>query len=363
MPFLVASAAYFGARSLVLHRFGTELARHTWKEVLFTGLDLLRFYAMKLLFPVHLSPFYGNSVFGSLTIKILVTALFVVALIALALRISIQREPLVALASSLIVLPLIPALVGVRIFRDGDLAHDRYLYLPSVGLCLLVGLLFKYLWTRPGSRRWLVGGVAGVLLVVLLGLNLSQQRFYHDDEAFYKRGLEVAPNNTLVAGFLGSYYFRQGKFDLGVQQFRHTYEVSPDNPDVSYRYARALFEAGKFDEAEPLLSKLSGETAIPEPRQSVLKVALGQTQIRLNKLSAAQATLEPLLATNDNLRELHRTLGTLYEMEGRLYDASHEYEREYQVSGDLQAHRRAIILAQRRPDKAERPAQMPSVSP
>jgi tetratricopeptide (TPR) repeat protein len=334
---------------LILHRFGTEIARHSWKEVLLTDIDLVRFYAIKLLFPIHLSPFYSNPVIASPSIKICTTALFGAAIIALALWIGLRREPIVALAMSLILLPLLPVLVGVRIFRNGDLAHDRYLYLPSFGLCLLLGLLFKYFWSRAAGRRWLVASVAGLVLTTLLGLNLTQQRYYHDDETFYKRGLEIAPNNTLVAGFLGSYYFRQGKFDLGVQQFRHAYEVSPESPEAS--------------EAEPLLSKLSSDTKIAESRRAVLEVALGQTQIRLGKLPAAQATLEPLLTTNDNLRELHRTLGTLYEMEGRLYDASHEYEREYQVSGDLQAHRRAIFLAQRRVDKAERPSQTPSVSP
>ncbi len=307
-PFILACGFYLGTRALVLQRFGTELARHSWSEILLTSADLVRFYVLKILFPVHLSPFYGTFVIATPSIKFWATALFGLAIITLTVWIGLRREPLVALATSLFVLPLIPVLIGVRIFRDGDLAHDRYLYLPSVGFCILVGLLFRYFWTKASNYRWLVGSIAGITLIALLGLNVAQQRYYHDDEAFYKRGLEVAPNNTLVAGFLGSYYFRQGKFDLGVQQFRHAYEVSPQSPDVAYRFARALFEAGKFDEAEPLLGKLSDAATTPEPRRAVLKVALGQTQIRLNKLPAAQMTLEPLLATNDSLRELHRTL-------------------------------------------------------
>ena len=41
-----------------------------------------------------------------------------------------------------LVLPLIP-LLNLRVFIANDFAHDRYLYLPSVGLAVLLAMLLK----------------------------------------------------------------------------------------------------------------------------------------------------------------------------------------------------------------------------
>jgi Tfp pilus assembly protein PilF len=344
VPFVATAFFYLLVRSLVLHRVGTEIGQHTWRQVLFTGVDLFQFYINKLFLPLHLSPFYTNPVLTEQSLKIWITISLTVGVVALVSRVAIRYEPLVGLALSLILLPLVPVLVGIRIFRDGDLAHDRYLYLPSVGLCLLAGLLFKRIWAASTSARWVAASTGVILMTVLVGLNLSQQAYYRDDEAFYKRGLEVGPTNSLVMAFLGDHYLGQGKNDLALEQFRHAHDISPDNPEVLYRLARGLFETKNYAEAEPYLIQISRDPNLPASRRAVLALSLGQTQMRLGELSSAQSTLRELEVRNDTLRGVHQSLGALYELEGKLFDASREYEREFQISGDLKAHRRAIEL-------------------
>jgi predicted Zn-dependent protease len=132
-----------------------------------------------------------------------------------------------------------------------------------------------------------------------------------------------------------------------LQQFRHAYDESPDNPEFGRRLAAALFETGRYSEVEPLLTKLVGDSRTTSTGSATLSLALAQTQMHLGKLSQAESTLRALIDIDDKMPKLHRTLGSLYQMQGRSYDASHEYEREYQVSGDLQSHRLAIFLATR----------------
>lgn len=345
LPFFETALVYLGIRLMILHRFGTEMGRHSWKEALFTSMDVFRFYVLKLLFPLHLSPFYSNPVLSAPTIKIWLVILLGVIASALACWFAIRREPMLGLAVSLVILPLVPALVGIRLFPDGALAHDRYLYLPSVGLCLLAGLLFKRLWTAPKFSRWVVGGVGAILAIVLLALNISQQSYYRDDESFYKRGLEVGPGNALVMGFLGGLYFKQGKSDLGLQQFRHAYDVAPDDPEVTFHLADALFETTNYAEVEPLLIQLSQDSRLPFSRRALVALSLAKAQMRLGKLSAAESTLRSLIGVNDTFRGVHQTLGALYEMQGRLSDAKREYQREFQVLGDPELERRALQLS------------------
>jgi Tfp pilus assembly protein PilF len=345
LPFFVTALGYLGIRSMILHRLGAEVGRHTWRQVLFTAIDVFRFYVLKLLFPVHLSPFYSNPVLSAQTAKTWLTILVALIGSGLACWFAIRREPILGLALSLMILPLAPVLVGVRIFSDGTLTHDRYLYLPSVGLCLLAGLLFKRLRTGPKSSRWVAGGAGAILAIVLLALNISQQSYYRDDESFYKRGLEVGPANTLVMGFLGELYLNQGKNDLALQQFRHAYEVAPDDPEVIYHLASGLFQTGNYAEAEPFLYQLSQDARLPFYRRALIALSLARTQIRLGKLSSAESSLRLVMVLNENLQGVHQTLGALYEMQGRLSDAKREYERELQVLGDPELERRALELS------------------
>ena len=43
---------------------------------------------------------------------------------------------------------------------------------------------------------------------------------------------------------------------------------------------------------------------------------------------------------------LHRTLGILFQREGRIPEAQAEYHSEFQISGDMQAEHQAIALRQ-----------------
>lgn len=343
-PFFVTALAYLSIRSTILHRLGTEVGRHTWREVFFTAIDLFRFYVLKLLFPLHLSPFYSNPVLSAPTFKVWLTILLTIMGSSLACWLAVRREPILALALSLIILPLVPVLAGVRIFQDGALAHDRYLYLPSVGLCLLAGLLFKRFWTGAKFSRWVTGGVGSIVVIALLALNISQQSYYRDDESFYKRGLEVGPNNTLVMGFLGNLYLSQGRNDLALQQLRHAYDITPGDPEVTYRLADALFETRNYAQVEPLLYQLSQDSRLPAFRRASAALALAKTQIRLDKLSSAESTLRSAMVLDENLRGVHQTLGALYEMQGKVSDAKHEYYRELQILGDPELERRALEL-------------------
>lgn len=344
VPFFLTVVAYLVIRVSVLRRVGTEIGPHTWREVLFTGIDLFRFYMLKLFVPLHLAPFYSNPVLSGQTLSIWATIFLTIAGIAVVCWIAIKREPLVGLAVTLILFPLVPVFVGIRIFRDGDLAHDRYLYLPSVGACLLLGLGFKYCCDHSNSLRRLAECL-GIAIVIVMGLlNVSQQSYYRDDEAFYERGLEVGPTNTLVMDFLGDYYLGQGKNELALEQFRRASKISPDNSEVGYHLAHGLFETKNYAEAEPYLRRLSQDPSVSQSRRNLLALSLGQADLRLGKLFSAQTTLEALSVSNDGLRGVHQALGALYEMQGRYSEAQREYEREFQVSGDLKSQRRALVL-------------------
>lgn len=259
--------------------------------------------------------------------------------------VALRHSPLVGVAASIIVLPLLPALLAVRIYDQGDMTHDRYLYLPSVGLCLLFGLLARWAWTSPKTVRVTSTIAAAALLLAFGVLTIYQQRSYKNNEAFYQRAIDLYPTNVYAIDSFGSVHLANGEWDQAMNEFRTAYQLSPSDPNAIYNLAHGFFETKRYAEAEPLFKQIANSPQLESQRKAIL-LALADTEISLGNLASGQDVLQKLENLDPRFPALHRTLGILFQREGRIGEAQAEYHREFQISGDMQAERQAIALKQ-----------------
>src|SRR3989442_869242 len=139
-PYLVPAVIYLAVRWLVLRGVGVEIGKHSWQQVFCSSPSLLLFYFKKLAWPVRLSGFYLNPLVSRPSSEMWLTLLPILAGVVLLAWLAVRYSRCIGLAGCLILLPLIPALAATRVYDQGNIAHDRYLYLPSVGFSLLFGL-------------------------------------------------------------------------------------------------------------------------------------------------------------------------------------------------------------------------------
>jgi len=336
---------YFAIRWWALGKIGTEESKHSWREVLLSSPSVLAFYLRKLVFPLHLSGFYVNPITSSLTIRLWFTAGGLLIAAALLTWVALHYSHLVGLGASIIIFPLLPALLGIRIYPQGDMTHDRYLYLPSVGLCLLFGMLAQWLWTYPKPVKVIFLTASAALLVVFAILTIRQQRFYKSDEAFYQRAIDLDPTNVYVIDSFGAIHLESGEWDRAMKEFKRAFQLAPNDPNAIYNLAHGLFETHQYAEAEPLLRQVSGSPELESKRKAIL-LTLADTKVSLGNLSGADGVLQELNQLDPKFPALHRTLGIVFQREGRINEAQAEYHKEFQVSGDMQAEQQAIALKQ-----------------
>ncbi len=364
-PFLTAALVYLAARSAILHRSGLEAGQQSWQEVLYTSPSVFVFYIGKLLWPVRLSGFYPTPLLSSPTARTWFAAALILGGCAVLAWFAMKRSDAtgeglaMGLAAGLLVLPILPALVGMRLFRPGDLVHDRYLYLPSVGLCLLAGVLAKRLW-REAKTTKIVAGVTGLcLLVCFAWLNLTQQGFYKNDELFYRRAIEVDPNNVLAIDYLGNWYFVEKQMGRALEQFALAHKLKPDDSSATFFLATGLFVDNQYSAAEPYLKELADAPRLWPGQRPIVLLCLGKAETRLGHLSHAEEVLVELRREDDAKPGLHEALGNLYQTEGRIPEAQAEYAREFQVSRDPAARQKALDLARL---LRSRPASSPPIA-
>jgi Tfp pilus assembly protein PilF len=111
-----------------------------------------------------------------------------------------------------LVLTLVPSLAIVWKIPDAPVA-ERYLYMPSVGFCVLVGDLVARLWvalpTKPA--RWATAVGVGVLLLAAGLGTVRRNPVWHDDIALWQDTEQKSQVSGMAARGLGTAYQQAGR--------------------------------------------------------------------------------------------------------------------------------------------------------
>ena len=168
-------------------------------------------YVGKLLWPLHLNAYIDHIAVGWLTLGL--AALLLAGLVGAAWRWRTDPSdgvPLFALAW--LTLTLLPSLAIVWKIPDAPLA-ERYVYLPSVGFCLLAGDVVRRLWEAAASvatRTAVTVGLAVILLLAALG-TVRRNPVWHDDIALWEATERESRESGMAARALGTAYQQSGR--------------------------------------------------------------------------------------------------------------------------------------------------------
>ena len=344
-PYVVATGAYLIIRWSVMHVAGIETGEHSWRELLFSSPSILMFYLRRMIVPVGLSGGYVNPIHSSPTMAFWLPLAVILLFVLLMTWLAFRRNPVFGFSAALILLPLLPPLAGIRLYPQGDMTHDRYLYLPSVGLCLMIGALAPRMIEATRSARIASASVLAGVLVALSVATFAQQRFFDNDLVFLQREIDVNPANSFAYSLLGNAYMSQGKTDLGFKSYRIASDLAPDDPKISLFLVRALFAEQKYDEAESILNRLMLRKDLDASRQIGIRLSLANVEISLGKLESAERLLQQVEQEDANFPELHWALGILYQKRGQIPLAQAQFEKEYEITGDEMAQRKAVMLS------------------
>lgn len=213
LPFWGMILAFMAYRSTTLLHIGGDQLQpgNLWRR-LPGSLEILARYLWLSLVPTHMQPFYSlrrpESLADLWPSLGLLTGGGLLALVLWWWR----RAPLAAFGVAWFFIAVIPVLDLVPLsFREMGLA-DRYLYLPSVGVCLLFALGITQLMGGATGRAWHPHRVAGWTLVVLLLILypwwlLRYAPVWRDNLTLYGRMEQVAPRSPNPPLNLGLTYF------------------------------------------------------------------------------------------------------------------------------------------------------------
>jgi protein O-mannosyl-transferase len=211
-PLLVAAVAYFALRRASVGALIGGTPVHSVPAQL--ALDLLHaigFYVVRSLAPVGLSPYIPTV--PDATLYLAAGVLLPLAGAALLYRAWPQARWPLAFLLLWFALTLAPSLTVIIRHSASAPVADRYLYVPSVASCMLVGwAIFSVTRRQRLSPRWPLGIVA--TLCVVLGISAaSYARVWRDNFTFWSDVAAKVPRNALAQRELASALLARGQAD------------------------------------------------------------------------------------------------------------------------------------------------------
>jgi tetratricopeptide (TPR) repeat protein len=342
--YVFITAVYFLMRGMVLHGIGIEMGKTSWRNVFFTSPWVFLFYLKKLILPLKLSFFYMNPIFSGFTWSFWSGCAVILGMLYLIFLLAYKGHKIEALALALVLLPIFPALSGIRIYEQGNMTHDRYLYLSSVGVCLLIGTA-----AHNCSRKWTKARIPMALMMIsvcfyFVYLTILQQRYYKDDETSFLRALEVAPDNALVMESLGKIYLGRSETDKALNWFRKADQTAPKNANMKLQYARGLSLLGHFEEAIASLDEVATDKFLSSREHELALLYLANVKLQQGDLNESEQILRRLQQLNTKFYGLHRSLGTVLQKEKKLSEAQSEYAKEFEITGDEESERQSVAI-------------------
>ena len=290
------------------------------------------FYLWKLFSPLRLC-YYSNIIFPGSWGEIFKSAFFWVGmLLGLSFLFSLKWAPKISFALGWIVLTLLPVL---NIIPIPHLAKENFLYIPSIGFCLLFSIIIKQGGWGIGksySRHLKFLPIPFILIAIFYaGTTVRRNTDYKDPVIFLEstlrnmipvpplqnedvRFFEGVKNFYVTHKNLGVLYQERGQWEKSAQAFENALKFTPSYFSSEYA-AMVKIKLGMVYDKMGYLEKAS--RILKEARPNAYKPSqvdnlLGVISFKLGEKEQAEFYFKRSIKENDTYAPAHYNLGILY---------------------------------------------------
>jgi Flp pilus assembly protein TadD len=256
-------------------------------------------YAWRAIWPVRLSPVYPLPL--TPRVELLPLAIGVAGVTAMtAIAWSVRRRRPVILAAWIVYLTLLAPVAGLTP-TGVQASADRYMYVPSVVIAMVVGVGVARLRVDGLMRGFVALTTVGALAALAL-LTRSQTQYWKDSIALWTRAADVDHGNDVATYNLAVAFGETGRDREAMQWYERTLVLVPDHDlarkhlatlqaGVAERDADQLAAAGRVAEASDEYRRV----LTLDPRRVHAHAALGVILAQRGQFDAASVELRRAL--------------------------------------------------------------------
>ncbi len=251
LPFLIIAILYWVYRGKVL---GGQGAGSKWwggspAKNLLMMFEVYARYLHLIFFPLRLSPLHSVPVPSGIWDRSVLTGGILLLGSLLGTAWALWRCPKKGLLAAWFLLGLVPV-ANVIPIPGVMMMAERWLYLPSVGLCALGGWGVWALLRR--ARSWTRPAWAGLVAVVLILFGLRTYLWsatWRTGMSLFTRCVEQSPQSPMAHHNLGYAYYRKGDWTRAEAEYRQAISLSPAYAEPHATLGDVLARTGRYAEA------------------------------------------------------------------------------------------------------------------
>jgi tetratricopeptide (TPR) repeat protein len=191
---------------------------------------------------------------------------------------------------------LVPVIGFVQVGEQA--MADRYTYLPSIGIFIIVAWgVADFLKGR--SFRVVPAIIAVTVLFALLVGTRAQVAYWKDSLTLWKRAVDVTSNNYMMENNYGCALLEIGNIKDALKHFEMALQINPQYCDALANKGAALLALGRADEAVTSLA----ESLQIEPNDAEVHTVLAKALIKKGKKDEALSHLNTALKFKPDLKE------------------------------------------------------------
>lgn len=323
LPYLAIVIAYLCARQVLIMHSAAITATPTFEPASFlarlAGAPVNIFRYLRMFFvPTPADPSYSATTISSFTNPVFLASIAgLVAILAIAFAFR-KRAPLVLWSVVWFFAALLPALNIIQL--PGTTMAERFMYLPSLGVCTFVGILLVSVWRVTRAK---IGPpatvIAGCCLVMLIGyiipITWQGNSNWASEFNLWSAAVKLHPQLAYAHNGLGVADSGKALDQEAIEEFRTAIKLKPDYAGAHVNLADALAGQGNVSEAIDHY-----RTAIEQDKRMIPAYQhLAQLLIQGDPPRAAEAAqiLEKGVSACPNRFDLSIMLAELYLDEGK----------------------------------------------
>jgi regulator of sirC expression with transglutaminase-like and TPR domain len=215
----------------------------------------LSFYLVKTVWPSNLAPFHPYPTeISFLTFEYLGAFILVTAITALCIFLWRRGNSIWITVWAYFVITLLPILGIVRV--GAYFAAERYTYMPSIGLFLLIGVGVALLWEKADRKepvfllnKKLIISVCVLTIVFLSIITVRQTRVWKDSITLWNHELEIYPKNQFALPNRAKAYAESGDIQNALDDLNRAIRENPLSSLAYIGRAQVYIQVQKYEEA------------------------------------------------------------------------------------------------------------------
>jgi tetratricopeptide (TPR) repeat protein len=205
---------------------------------------------------------------------------------------------------------------------------DRYLYLPLIGISVMVGWGFWELVGRKSYGRPLSGTLCAIIFAVLILLTRQQVEYWRDSITLFNHTLKVTENNSVICNNLGIVLSSQGKFEEAASNYQKAVQIEPRNTRAYCNLALVYSKLGRWNEAVETFR----HAILVEPNYPDSYCGLGIIYNKLERWNEAVQACKEAIRLQPDFIDAYYNLGLAYNKLGRYSEAADAFKQSIRLS-------------------------------